>query len=273
MELGFDAEPLDALEKRLWGDIWEGADPATAAQHGVELRRYGPVQATVIADLPGAAWLNLVLGSTAPGAVDQGHLDAALDWADSLGIAYYVPVTPGMPGTGAAEKRLEDRGLEHGYAWMKFVHDSAAPELPEPEGVEVVELAAGEGQDFASIVAGGFGLPAWAAALFSTLPGREGWHCYVALADGVPAASGAMRVEGGEAEFGLAATLERARGRGCQLALLRRRIQDGIAAGCRTLFVETGERVPDRPSGSYRNILRAGFVEAYLRPNWQRPRS
>jgi len=51
---------------------------------------------------------------------------------------------------------------------------------------------------------------------------------------------------------------------------LRRRILDAAAAGCHTLFVETGERVPDRPSGSYRNILRAGFREAYLRPNWRR---
>jgi hypothetical protein len=75
---------------------------------------------------------------------------------------------------------------------------------------------------------------------------------------------------GGVAEFGLAATLEHARGRGCQLALLRRRIADAAVTGCRTLFVETGERVPDRPAGSYRNILRAGFEEAYLRPNWKR---
>ena len=47
-----------------------------------------------------------------------------------------------------------------------------------------------------------------------------------------------------------------------------RRIADAGAAGCETLFVETGERVPNRPSASYRNILRAGFEEAYLRPNW-----
>ena len=80
-----------------------------------------------------------------------------------------------------------------------------------------------------------------------------------------------MLADDGVAEFGLAATLEPARGRGCQLVLLRRRIVDAAAAGCHTLFVETGERVPDRPAGSYRNILRAGFEEAYLRPNWQRP--
>ena len=77
-----------------------------------------------------------------------------------------------------------------------------------------------------------------------------------------------MLIDDGIAEFGIAATLEPARGRGCQLALLHRRILDAAEAGCHTLFVETGERVPGRPSPSYRNILRAGFVEAYLRPNW-----
>ena len=69
---------------------------------------------------------------------------------------------------------------------------------------------------------------------------------------------------------GVAATLESARGRGCQTALLHRRIEDARAAGCHTLFVETGERTTDRPSASYRNILRASFKEAYLRPNWRR---
>jgi hypothetical protein len=54
--------------------------------------------------------------------------------------------------------------------------------------------------------------------------------------------------------------------------LLHRRIEDARAAGCHTLFVETGERTADRPSASYRNILRAGFKEAYLRPNWRRAR-
>ena len=69
--------------------------------------------------------------------------------------------------------------------------------------------------------------------------------------------------------FGIGATLESARRRGCQLALLHRRIVDAAEAGCTTLFVETGERVEDRPAGSYRNILRAGFEEAYRCPNWQ----
>jgi N-acetylglutamate synthase-like GNAT family acetyltransferase len=77
-----------------------------------------------------------------------------------------------------------------------------------------------------------------------------------------------MLIDGEVAELGIAATLESGRRRGCQLALLRRRIEDAAAAGVRTLFVETGARVPGHPSTSYANILRAGFEEAYLCPGW-----
>ena len=154
---------------------------------------------------------------------------------------------------------------------MKFVRDSHPPRFALPAEVEVVELGADE-EPFGMIAATGFGLPAWASTFFARLPGLDGWRCYVARVDGTAQACAAMLIDDGVAEFGIAATLEPARGRGCQLALLHRRILDAAAAGCHTLFVETGERAPDRPSGSYRNILRAGFEEAYLRPNWQRRR-
>ena len=119
------------------------------------------------------------------------------------------------------------------------------------------------------IAATGFGLPTWAAALFADLPGRDGWRCYVAIVDGEPQACGAMLIHEGVAEFGIGATLEPARRRGCQLALLRRRIVDAVEAGCQTLFVETGKRVEGKPASSYRNILRAGFKETYVSPNWR----
>jgi hypothetical protein len=267
-----DRARLDALEQHLWGDLWDAAPGDLAQEHGVEMRRFGPVQVTLIADLPRAGWQNLVLGAAGPGAVAGGHLEEAVGWADSRGVDYYVPVTPGLADSAAAEEWLGGHGYEPGYAWMKFIRDDAPPQLPEPAGPEVVELEPGEGEDFGAIVAAGFGLPAWAGPLYADLPGRAGWRCYAALLDGRPAACAAMLSDelDGVAEFGLAATLEQARGRGCQLALLRRRIVDAAAAGCQTLFVETGERTPDRPAGSYRNILRAGFEEAYLRPNWRR---
>lgn len=185
-----DPAALDLLEQRMWREIWAGAPAEAAAAHGIDLRGFGPVQATTIADVPDAGWLNLVLGATAPGAVDGGHLRSATEWADSLEVAYYVPVTPGLPASAEAEAWLENDGFERGYGWMKFVRDTAPPEAPEPAGVETVELAAGEGEAFAEIVAEGFDLPAWASALFRDLPDRPGWRCYVAVVEDRPVATG-----------------------------------------------------------------------------------
>ena len=151
---------------------------------------------------------------------------------------------------------------------MKFVRDAHPPRFAAPQKIEVIELSPEDKAPFGTIAAVGFELPAWASSLFAKLPGREGWRCYVARVDGEPQACAAMSLRRRDRRVRHRRNARDARGRGCQLALLRRRILDAAEAGCHTLFVETGERVPDRPSASYRNILRAGFEEAYLRPNW-----
>ncbi len=267
----YDSAELDRVERRFWREVWDSTPVDAAREHGVELREFGPLQASIVAELPQVGMMNLALGATEPGAVESGHLAAAVEWMSARGVAPHVPVSPGVAGTGAAETWLAGNGFEPGYAWMKFVRDPHPPRFREPSGVEVVEISAGSEEPFGMIVATGFGAPAWAAAMFAELPGREGWRCYVARVNGVAQACAGMLIDAGVAEFGIAATLEPARGQGCQLALLHRRIADAVDAGCRLLFVETGERVEGRPAGSYRNILRAGFEEAYLRPNWQRP--
>ena len=260
---------LDAVEQRYWSEIWASVPAAVAAEHGIELRRFGPVQASVAGDLATVPMLNLVLGATEPGAVAGGHLAAALAWTRERGVAPYVQVTPDLPETKAAEAHLAGHGFAPGYPWMKFVRDPHPPRFKPPADVEVVEIGAETSEPFATIAAAGFQLPLWGASLFAGLPGREGWRCYVARVGGETGACGAMLIAGDVAVFGPSATLESARRRGCQLALLRRRIADAAAAGCRLLLVETGARTEDRPAGSYRNILRAGFEEAYLCPNWQ----
>lgn len=268
--VSYDSGALDRAERRFWRDVWESVPEEVAREHGIELRDFGPIQAVIAADLPEVGMLNLLLGAADD--PEGESLVQATSWAGGRGISPYVPLTPGLPGSEAAEEWLRSNGFEPAYAWMKFVRDPHPPRFPAPDGVEVVEPSAPDQEPFGTIAAIGFGLPAWAAEFFARLPGRKGWRCYVAKVDGEAQACGAMLLEEGVAEFGVAATLEGARGRGCQTALLHRRIRDAAEAGCHTLFVETGERVPDRPSASYRNILRAGFEEAYLRPNWQRPR-
>lgn len=267
----YDSLALDRVERRFWRECWDAVPASVAAERGLAVREFGPVQASVVDALPDVGMMNLVLGATREGAIEGGHLEAACEWVRSRGVASYVPVSPGLANTTEVEDWLRARGFSPAYAWMKFVRDPHPPRFKAPD-VEVVELGPGDDEPFGAIAANGFGLPAWAGAFFADLPGREGWRCYIARVDGTAQACAAMLIDGGVAEFGIAATLEPARGQGCQLALLRRRIADAVQAGCHTLFVETGERVEGRPAGSYRNILRAGFEEAYLRPNWTRPR-
>jgi GNAT superfamily N-acetyltransferase len=266
--VAYDPHAIEAIEARFFRDTWEAVRPEAAAEHGIALASFGPVQATIVRELPGVQIANMILGATAPGAVADGQLEAAIAWARERGANPKVPVPRGLEGSAEAEAFLRAAGFAPGYRWMKFVRDAHPPRFSVRDDVEVIELGAGSEEPFAAIVAAGFGLPAWAAELFVQLPGRPGWRCYVAKVDGSAQAAAAMFLDAGIAEFGMAATLEPARRRGCQLALLRRRLLDATAAGCELCFVETGERVPERPSNSYRNILRAGFEEAFLCPIW-----
>lgn len=267
---GVDAAELDRVERRFWRECWETVPEDVRRRHGVVLERFGPVQATLARELPSPGMMNLVLGATEPGALEDGHLEAALGLATELSVSPYVPVSPGGPRSAAVEEWLRERGFSRGYGWMKFVRDPHPPRFRVAADVEVVELGPDDDDPIGMIAATAFELPAWAAAFFADKAGRPGWRCYVARVDGEPQACGMTLIDSGIAQLAIAATLEPARGRGCQPALLGRRIRDAAAAGCHTLFVETGERVPGRPSISYRNILRAGFREAYVRPNWVR---
>jgi hypothetical protein len=267
-----DPHVLDVVEREFIATLYETVEPELQARHGIRVERFGPVLAASCADLVSVPMLNLVLGAGERGGTSDGHLAAAIDWIEREDVEYYVPLSPGLPEAEVAETWLSSNGFSRGYSWMKFVRTPGdAHELREPNNDVVVrEIGADEGDVFGFIVQQGFGLPDWATCLAAGFPSDEHARCYLAEVGGEPVACGATHIVDGVAEFGLAATLEAARGKGCQQALLARRIADADAMGCTLSFVETGERTTDRPSASYRNILRAGFSEAYLRPNWQR---
>jgi hypothetical protein len=207
----YERARLDRAERGFWRGIWDSVPLEIAAEHGIELRDFGPVQATVATALPDRGMLNLVLGATELGAVADGHLAAAANWAQSRGVQSCVPVTPDLPETNPAEAWLTANGFAPGYAWMKFVRDPHPPRFKVPQDVEVVELTAPGPEPFGMIAATGFGLPAWGSTFFANLPGREGWRCYVGRVDGEAQACAAMHVHNGVAELGIAATLEPAR--------------------------------------------------------------
>jgi hypothetical protein len=264
----FDPVALERTEARFWREIWDAAPSGVAVAKGVRRAKFGPVQATVCAAQPRVRMLNLILGGAGADAAAEGFLEEAAEWTREQGVDGFALLDPNLPGAAAAERVLTRSGFEQDHAWMRFVRDAHPPRFKVSGEVEVVEVGGADESPFGSIAALGFGLPAWTASLFAPLPGLADWRCYLALVDGEPQACAAMLLDGEVAELGVMATLEGGRRRGCQLALLARRIADAAAAGARTLCVETGARVPGRPSTSYANVLRAGFEEAYLCPGW-----
>jgi len=172
------------------------------------------------------------------------------------------------PEAARIESALQESGYRPGYAWMKFERDVQLPELELADDLRVVDVGAAERDAFGAVGAAAFGLPPAGAAIYGAVAGLRGWHCFLVLADDEPATAGALFVDGDVAWFGMGGTHPDFRRRGGQAALMRARVERARELGVRRLTTETGERAEGRPAASYRNILRAGFREAYLRPNW-----
>ena len=165
-------------------------------------------------------------------------------------------------------RELAERGYEHTSSWMKFERGAAPASAPDSD-LRVEETF--DTALFGSLVAEGSAIPAAAAAPLAAIVGQPGWHCFVAWVGDEPAGSGAAYIEGASAWIGAGSTRPDFRRRGTQTALLAARIEAARAAGVTTMVTETGGRIEDKPAQSYRNILRAGFREAYLRANWTSP--
>jgi GNAT superfamily N-acetyltransferase len=164
---------------------------------------------------------------------------------------------------------LEERGFTPDYGWMKFSRGVAPREARSDLDVRLVGPERSD--DFARVVVEGYELPEWTRPLAANVVGRRGWSCYVAYDGDEPAGVGALFVRDDVGWLGFAATRPRHRGRGAQSAILAARIEDARKQGCSTVVTETGQLDEGRPSSSYRNILRAGFREAGVRPNYRAP--
>jgi GNAT superfamily N-acetyltransferase len=176
---------------------------------------------------------------------------------------HVVAMPPGYPGL---EESLRALGYERDHAWMKFER-RAEPFVDAPTDLRVEESL--DRDAFALASSAGFGMPLPVAAEMSAIVGAPGWHCFVGWAGDEPAACGALYADGETGWVGVGSTRPEFRRRGAQGALLAARIAAAQALGVLRLTTETGEAVDGSPDQSYRNILRAGFREAYLRANWR----
>jgi GNAT superfamily N-acetyltransferase len=271
----YDTATLELTVKTCRADMWRTVCEDAIIECGIEEECFGPIQATVFEALPDAPNLNLVLGAAEPGAVEEGHLAAAIAWMDGFGVDYRVPVARGRPGMAAAEDLLNRNGFEQGRGLLKYVRDASPPGRSGDPAIKVWEIGQEEadGETMACDAAPALGLPVPAGSLLFSLPIHEHWRTYTVEVEERIVSFGSMLLNDGIAWLGLDATVEEARGRGCHQVLLRERILAAAEAGCSTIFSELEEDGSDGAAIASRNLLRAGFVPAYRSMNWQRPRA
>jgi hypothetical protein len=264
----FDAVALDEAEKQFWRGLWDTACEDAVVDLGIDMVRFGPVAAAVVAEEAAEPALNFILGAGGPGAIADGHLPAAVRWMERHDVDFRISLSPGLPEQEAAEQWLRQHHYRLLDGPMKLLRDGSPPRFERPVGIDIYErVDPWEDEGFGDPLAESLGFASWAATFFLDLPGTPGWRCYCAVDGDEPLAYVAMHLHDDVAVLALASRLVPAGdGRG-QRAVLHRCIDDAAVAGCTTIAVaEAGcaPAVSDRES-----LIQAGFDDAVRTFTWQ----
>jgi len=247
--------------------------PSVRDAYGVRVEAIGETVLGMSSGLDVLTFNRVVgLGMSTPATAKE--LDAIIGrYRDANVRRFFLQLSPAAQPLALLDW-IRQRGFVPYNAWMKlyrraepYSDDVAA--MDAPEHTVRVERAHHEDADtFGTIAATTFGMPPAAAQWLTTIVGRDGWHCYLAYDGATPIGVGAMFVMRDYAWLGIAGTLEAARRRGAQTALIRHRVNVAHAMGCKWVVVETAEETATRVVPSLHNLRRLGFTVAYPRVNY-----
>ena len=263
----YDLERLtDRVELASLADWFAGVPENVASAAGVQSARVQGALVAVLGCTQSAVYTR-ALGLDLEEAASFAQLREVLTTLERLGATRAFLHLPAY-----AREELsgwfEDQGLtRYQRSWMRFCRGDEPP--PEVKTELVIRAAEPEdAAEFDLVARTAFEIPAPATGLFGCLVGRPRWHTFLAAdGDAIVGAAG-LFVEGEVGHIAFGGVLAKSRRRGGQSALLAARVQRARELGCTVMFTETGEAVPDQPQQSYPNIVRAGFRELYLRPNY-----
>jgi GNAT superfamily N-acetyltransferase len=257
---------LEAIERDAWVDLFAAATDPVRQSLGLACKRIDDGALLICRGIDHIQFNRLAaLGLGAPARAET--VDHAVAEFDRAGLKNWIVQVPEQ-AVGLAEI-CTGRGLRpHPRAWVKFRRAATPFEAATRLTVRAADPA--EARPFGATAAAAFGMPAMVGDWLARLVGRPRWHCLLALDGGQPVAAGALFADSGYAWLGIGGTLSSHRRFGAQSALLAARIAKAAELGCTWLTTETGLPQPGEAGPSYRNIQRAGFEIAYVRPNLTR---
>jgi ribosomal protein S18 acetylase RimI-like enzyme len=254
----------EALVRRLEGvgvdftAAWLESLRDASPELGLEVVRFGAAVAAACPTRPELDFMNRVEGLWPE---DEGRVREVAAFYRERGLRPWFEVVP-ADGFERLAARLSDAGAAQiGFHAMLY----GAPELrPEPSGVQVRRVGLEEGGLFAEVLLDGHGAPASDRPAIPPWADSESRRLYLAEVGGEPAAAAVLTLEDGIGYLANASTRPDFRRRGCQAALLARRIADAAGAGCELVCAQTAFA-----SASQRNVERAGLRVAYTKAVWR----
>jgi hypothetical protein len=229
--------------------------------YGVELKPFGNILAARSAGLP-YPFFNRVVGLS-DGQQDQ--LEELLAWYSAAKLPCRLELDPTTCGPELLTL-LARRGF-YQSGFIDLLYGLPLPKLEEfPSGVQVRRLESEERPLFSKIYHLGSEYKGTRLAEVREMVEAEhshpDWKLYLATVDGEPAAVAALIARAGVGYLGTAATVPALRGKGCQSALLQRRLADA-SQNCDLV---TSLALPG--SVSERNLRRAGLTVAFTKVFW-----
>jgi GNAT superfamily N-acetyltransferase len=227
---------------------------------GTRLGRFGLVTAAATVSRPELDFLNRIYGLPLAGEAD---VDDVLSFYRSLGLRPWVELPP---GTEALAGRLADEGARPTDT-LAVLYVLTATAIPSTS-VEVRRVEPDDALRYADLLLEGHGVPPEERALnapaLASRAQKDDATFYVATVDGRDAAVGVLGVRDRVGYLANASTVEAFRRRGCQTALVARRIDDAATAGCELVTALT-----TFGSASQRTLERAGLRIAYTKTVWR----
>jgi hypothetical protein len=254
-------EELEWIELSAVLDFFAAAPPGVADAFELAVLDLGGAAAFSIGAQPKMLLFNRLLGMQ-----DDTALPELEEWFGSRRCTFAVSVQPGAD----LERVLVERGYRRGSAFMKFRRGVEQSRVRETS-LRVERIDRNRAGGYGTVVAKVFGMMSPLDRWFAALCTRVGWACFGAFDGDRLVGTGAAHLAGTLGWLGAAGTLPDARGRGAQSAILAARIRAAADAGAQVLATETLDRVDGAAGPSFRNVLRAGFEEAYIQQWWVPP--